>query len=68
MKITVRIASVEVIIERPKLEDWHLNDEFANGPEFRKDMMENTVIPMLREATDKAKELYTIGRMLPKNE
>jgi len=54
MKITVRISSVEIIIDR---------DEFREGQNNEQDIqtLRDTIIPMLSEAVKSAKELYLIG-------
>lgn len=61
MKITVKIASVEIIIDRPNMSDYDSNFD-CNAIEWRKSLLEGTVIPMLSEAVKSAKELYLTGR------
>ena len=59
MKITVRIADVEVCIDRPKMADYEIN---GGNSLWRKNLMEDSVLPMLKEATNKAKELYELRK------
>lgn len=56
MKITVKIDSVEVVIDRPSFGDY--GDRHIQ--EARQNIMKDTVIPMLTEATNKAKELFNL--------
>jgi hypothetical protein len=55
MKITVRIGEVEVIIDRPGFNE-------GEGVERRKNIMEDTLMPMLTETINKAKELFNEKR------
>jgi len=60
MKIRVKIDDVEVEIDRPKMEDYQVGGSLTNGHEWRTYLMNDSVIPMLTEATNKAKELYKL--------
>ena len=62
MKVTVRISDVEVIIDRPNMNDYD-NTRYVDGPILRKNIIEGTVIPMLEAATKSAKELYELKKI-----
>lgn len=53
MKITVRIADIEVVVDRPGFKD-------ASTTLQDKPLFENIVKPTVILATDKAKELYEL--------
>lgn len=53
MRVTVKIGAVEVTVDRPRF-----NDE--GDPKGRQNRMNDTVIPTLNEAVNKAKELYQL--------
>lgn len=55
MKITVRISSIEIIIDRPDfMESKALNHDPV--------VLRESVLPTLTEAVKQAKELYLAGR------
>lgn len=56
MKITVRMQDIEIIIDRPTFVDRKDGQDST----FRNNLMNDTVIPMLNEATEKVKELYKL--------
>ena len=53
MRVTVKIGTVEVTVDRPNF----IDDGLADGRENR---MKDTVVPTLEEATKRAKELYQL--------
>lgn len=55
MKITVKIGTVEVIVDRPNYKE----PETTKGDEYA---MNDTILPTLREAAEKAKELYNLQK------
>lgn len=55
MKITVRIGSVEVVVDRPDFKDAA---PAVNGPELRRNILTDTVFPVLEKAVEIAKELH----------
>lgn len=56
MKVTVKIGDVEVTIERAQFME---DGAYISGTQFRQDIVKDTVMPTLKEATEKAKELFT---------
>jgi hypothetical protein len=58
MKITVKIEDIVIEIERPNFFDYNSD---KHSIEFRTNVLNDTVIPVLKEATEKAKELYKIS-------
>jgi hypothetical protein len=67
MKITVRISSIEIIIDRPDMSDYD-SRAVLDGREWRNALMSDSVVPMLTEAVKQAKELYLTGRDAKPNE
>ena len=59
MKITVKIEDIAVEIDRPKFADY-AHGISSSGSKWRKNLMEDTVLPTLEEAINKAKELYKL--------
>lgn len=59
MKITVKIEDIEVIIDRPKMDDYN-SSQISDGPEWRKSLLEGTIFPSLKEAVNQTKELYKL--------
>lgn len=58
MKIRVRIDDVEVEIDRPNFADYNRTEGKQSA--WRSNMMNDTILPLLTEATNKAKELYKL--------
>lgn len=59
MKIRVIIEDIEVEINRSSFKDFDYNIS-TDPKKWRENMMNDTVLPMLNEATNKAKELYKL--------
>lgn len=57
MKVTVKIGQITVEIDRPSFGDYQIV-KVSNGQEVRTNIMKDTVIPMLQEATEKAIVLH----------
>lgn len=55
MKITVKIATIEVTVDRPNFKE-------ANTVGQDEPVMKTVIIPTLHEAVQKAKELYNIKK------
>ena len=51
MRVTIKIGTVEVTVDRPNFVEPSSNKALA---------MESSVLPTLKEATDRAKELYQL--------
>ncbi len=60
MRITVKIGDIEVTIDRPKMDDYTIGAAGNDGPKWRTSLLETAVLPMLTEATNKAKELFNL--------
>ena len=59
MRIKVKIDDIEIEIDRPNMSDYNSNHT-SDGPSWRTSLLEGTVLPMLKEATEKVKELYNL--------
>lgn len=59
MKVSVKIEDIEVVVDRPNFGDDMATDTRADR---RKSIMIETIIPTLKEAVDKAKELYELKK------
>lgn len=58
MKITVRISDVEIVVDRPNFEDYKSKAGLSN--EWRKNTMNDTVLPALNRAIEGVKELFQL--------
>lgn len=58
MKIKIKFEDIELEIDRPNFIDY--NNSNSNGPEWRNNLMKDTIIPQLKEMIEKAKELYLL--------
>lgn len=59
MRIKVKIDDIEVEVDRPKFHDYdyHYSTEKLT---LKKDIMNDSILPILNEAVEKAKELYNL--------
>ena len=58
MKVIVKIADIEVVVDRPKFYDT----ENYDSQERRQNLMNDTILPTIKEATERAKELYKLKK------
>lgn len=57
MRVTIKIGTVEVTVDRPNFQDYKIG-VYQNPAGARGLMITDSIIPVLKEATEKAKELY----------